>query len=47
MLLNSENFRNIQTYLEYTAMIVNSSGRFVLIAATFIPLLHNWEQFQA
>jgi hypothetical protein len=47
MLLNSENFRNVQIYLEYTAMIINSSERFVVIPATFVPLLLHFEQFQA
>jgi hypothetical protein len=47
ILLNSENFRNIRIYFEYTAMIINISGRFVVIPTTFVPLLHHCEQFQA
>jgi hypothetical protein len=38
MLLNYENFRSIQTYLENTAMIIDSSERFVVIPATFTSL---------
>jgi hypothetical protein len=47
MILNSEKFRNIQTYLEYTAVIINSSGPSVVIPTTIVRLLHHCEQFQA
>lgn len=35
MFLNSEKARNVQTSFEYIAMISDSTGRFVVFAATF------------